>query len=732
LFRHPKDASACRVFDPRRDGRLFADGVYTCEQFTPRLGEQKPFQFLLLHPLVQFLCVDLCRRTNGTPSIAPEYVFNSVSAAHGGILVRLSSSFFHYDDPIKKSSELVGDLSVHFSSQLTSQELTAQAQAKNQAPKRGRPRLNSNRSYDIDDQLKLRDVAISTQVKVKSQELLQTFALCSSSSESEKTNYLSIDPSKFKNPSTGRRIATNLVGLCMYELNKVSHDAFASCSVSCIDTETQTQSTDTQTQSISLSISSLLTYMHVTLILADPLAKSSGVLAFVLCIRLARRLRIHVVLEAVDRRMFKAGRDDLIGLYTSKFGFSEMSKEQVSHFCQKPEKGVVFMMLPPFHPKVDSIIEYEKYLLSLISPEELENLESESLRSLPLAFSPSSLVSHNESDNAPCLSKDQVGRFEFLHNKYPSVSELLQRCGTFSRTTKIPLSTSTSTLPVSPGLDSFSLASTFQPIPIEVQSRQSLSSHASQLFSIQKEGELVKALEIARREREQELIRKQKLQQDLEQNVYRIQKIEQEQKLKEEELIQKQIALKKAEIEIQQKEQEAVHALKQKNEALLLAKKLEEENLALIEKIKSLSASSVHVPLHEKKRKRDESETESDVLILSAKYVSSYLHSVHLELFNLIQLYGQTIQEGLWQGKLIRTTFKGTYVHGVTELNVEKCQGFRGNIERKGNEFVLCGTTTRDTMFGKTSFKFVFDSKAQFVKGFELDIKEKEVGWVKL
>jgi hypothetical protein len=574
LFRLPKSPETFRVFDPKVDGRNFKDGVvYSCEQKLPKIGQnqQKPFLNMLFHPLLQFLCVDLSRRSNGTSSISPDYVFNSVSSAQGGILVRLTDALFPYSDPVHKSSKMIGNLLQHFHEPLIprpSSSLICSSTSAFSIPvrSRGRTRISdekqiikkrlrlssstslSTRKYDesFDEQQVRIDQAIAAQFKEKSLEFCKEL-------HGKNNDFLTVDglmyhqETETENESKGKRIATSVVGLCMYEINQGPSSILSSYCTSASTSTTCTKGSVTSSgpnDSLSLKLKA---YMHVTLILGDPLAKSSGVLAFVLCLRLARRLGIAVILEAVDRRQLKAGlRDDLIGMYKSKFGFSEMIPAEVKEFCSKPEKGVVFMILhhdfleKSFSPLKDEMIAYENYLISLISSRELETIENESLKQLPRISNFDQLMTHNEDDGSPSICKSQVGRLTVPNpvlstsntdsemiaiqqsQMYPSASEFFRKCNTFSKSAPVP-----KVLQSEPKISVktlSTLSSTLRERSISVSSNSSLplaallntgnlsgseilnldkseKSYAEKLQSIQLERRLADALAIAEKER---------------------------------------------------------------------------------------------------------------------------------------------------------------------------------------------------------------------------------------
>ena len=634
LFRIPKSPTEFRVFDPKIDGRSFEGGVvYSVEQRLPELDKQKPFLFMLLHPLLQFLCVDLCRRGNGTSSISPEYIFGSISSAHGGVLVRLTPALFPFEDPITDSSKNLGNLLCNFS-ELPLRQPSAFSRPSASASTTSVPPLSAShpmlrassrtRSFTpvvdsasqqqekesrlhelYEEQLKRRDESIAGQFKSKSAEFCAFLA-------NPLPRHLVVSGSEFASASvasssslgttaalgTGRRVATSLVGLCMYELNRGPTFALYS---------------STSSSTSASSSSSISSYMHVSVILADRLAKSSGVLAFVICLRLARRLQIPVVLEAVDRRGFKGEyRDDLIGMYSSKFGFSEMAPEHVTALCEKPEKGVVFMiLLPDFSPSAD-IAAYEQFLVSLISPSELIALETASEQSLPRVFAAERLTPHNVQDNAPSICKEQMGRLQFKstlqqqqqqHQTFPSAPEFLRSCSTFLRSA--PVSSSSASAVSAPkslhrarSSSGSSLGSAMSSTSPDLQAARTSpffslddsaatasyaeAPFAAKLRSLERESKLSQALAIFEREKEAAERLKQNMERDRDILQARMQELENRQSLEAEKLI-----AERAEREAERREREAERlAERREREAERLAER--ESFLRAIEESKTL------------------------------------------------------------------------------------------------------------------------------------------------
>ena len=458
LFRNPKKPSEPRVFDPRIDGKNFDGGVvYTAEHRFTKIGDkQKPFQHMLAHALMQFGSIDLCRRSNGTSSIDPAYVYDAFSAAHGGVMVRLSRALFPYDDPIEFASK---------SFDLTSAASSSSAASSNK-PRKMRKRAVSagfDMESEEDDSTTFRDENARDQFMTNSE------TYCSFLSAADKS-FLTIEGSEFAAPSTGRRIGTSVVGICMYELNV---GAFL---------PSKSEPADSAECSTIPAIPIAMSYMHISIVLADRFTKGSGVLAFVLCLRLARKLKLRVVLEAVDRtRLSGEFRDDLVGMYSEKFGFSKMSEEQIKILNGSAgDAGIVFMMLDTQTPSTSTISDYETYLLSLMSKENLSSLEDADLN---MIVKP--LVGHDKEDlRTISIKRDEVSR---LHDaskgaKFNTPNEFFKSCRIFA--TKKP--TVAAKAPLDGGSRSTSpFLSIKIPASSEIEYEQNLPTFASQLRNLE-------------------------------------------------------------------------------------------------------------------------------------------------------------------------------------------------------------------------------------------------------
>ena len=781
LFRMPLDPQIFRVFDPKSDARHFKDGVvYSCKQWLPCFdaNAQKPLLFMLLHPLLQFICVDLARRDNGTSSINSEYVFNSISAADGGFFVRLAEPLFPFQDPIDNISKNLGDLSIALSKDCP---ISASSVNRIRPLKKGRLTRASGPVYNDEyeeQKIRLSD-SVEKQFKVKSNEFLTSLHTSST--------YLTVSGSDFSVPSTGLRTATSVVGLCIYEINRFK------------------------------TLDSVSLYMHVTLLLADRLTKSSGVLSLILCLRLARRLHMSVVLEAVDRRQLSDElKDDLIGLY-KKFGFLEMDPLQVSSLCEKPEKGIVFMILPPEFIQTPEIEAYEKYLLSLISATELHDLESESAALFPRVFEPSRVVTHNESDDRTKISIEQVTRIP----GFPSATEFFRTLVNFSKKKPLPRKRSDSTV------SSERPQSPFLPIAESLSASSSSSSssapshHASRILHLVTQNKLESAearlatalsvfesekainalreveiekeraifqekfmkLEMLQQEHQKHLLRAEEyrkyfmqveLEREKERKELDFHKVEREKQRAE---YQSHLLERKAEQDQFRLELEAAKSAAKELQAMAFSasasssasasasssstaknKKRNRTNdlsgLSLcIVSVKSDEKGGVHIrlrPLALSSPRADPAAgadpaaaagagaegagPEECRLLLDGKFASLNLRSHYPGLFNPVQVTGSSIEcTESWKGEIIRQTFndKNIYKPGVTPLDVSRKQNLRGFVEKVKSEYVLTARTTMDSFFGRSRFRIFFNLEGTFLRGCELRLlSDDEVGWI--
>jgi hypothetical protein len=122
------------------------------------------------------------------------------------------------------------------------------------------------------------------------------------------------------------------------------------------------------------------------------------------------------------------------------------------------------------------------------------------------------------------------------------------------------------------------------------------------------------------------------------------------------------------------------------------------------------------------------------VTLFTGKYTSLYLRSINPDLTNPVRVNGNSIQvTQSWTGEIIRNTFdlRSMYIHNVTPLDIAHKQTLRGSIKKVESEFILEAKSSMNQTFQKSRFRFIFDTRGNFLRGFEYGlVKNEEIGWI--